>query len=227
MFEKISRLWKGDAPLNDEYQLFVKMLKKARELYLMILHAMNTGIGIPELEAVVYNRDIEINKIERKIRKSLVTLLAMDSVCRSGGCLVLMSIVKDAERLGDFCKNLYETSAQWGKVYGDFFYDEEIVEYSAYVSEVFDKTIEAFEEEDDSLAAEIIQDEVKWAKRMDAFIIELMNSDVSTKEGICTVLIVRTLKRIQAHLSNIASSVVLPVHHLDHRPKHLRTDRDT
>ena len=47
-------------------------------------------------------------------------------------------------------------------------------------------------------------------------------SDISTREAVCTTLFVRGLKRIQAHLANIASSIVLPVHEIDHRPKHLR-----
>ncbi len=222
MFERLSMIWKGDAPLKDEYRQFVKMLNKARELYLMILHVMNTGKGVEELEEVVYKTDIEINKMERRIRKALVTHLATNPGRQIAGCLVLMSTVKDAERLGDFCKNMYEATTYWNASCADMYYADQLSDFKKYVSTVFDSTIEAFEMEDDVLAAEIIQDEVKWNKRFDAFIGEVANSHVSAKEAVCTVLMVRTLKRLQAHLSNIASSVVLPVHHIDHRPKHLR-----
>ena len=222
MFEKLSLIWKGDAPLKDEYRQFVKMLNKARELYLMILHVMNTGKGMEELEEVVYKTDIEINKMERRIRKALVTHLASYPGRQITGCLVLMSIVKDAERLGDFCKNMYEAMTYWCHSCADMYYADQLADFKKYVSAVFDSTIKAFETEDDVLAAEIIQDEVKWNKRFDAFIGEVANSHVTANEAVCTVLMVRTLKRLQAHLSNIASSVVLPVHHIDHRPKHLR-----
>ncbi|MCG8336060.1 MAG: hypothetical protein MJE63_16215 [Proteobacteria bacterium] len=222
MFERLARLWKGDAPLADEYKLFVQMLNKARELYLMILHVINTGDGLDEIEKSVYDTDIEINKMERRIRKALVTHLAANPGQQTAGALVLMSVVKDAERLGDFCKNLYEAASFWCLSCAEMEYAERITDFKNYVSTVFDATIKAFETEDDVLAAEIIQDEVKWNKRFDAFIGEIAGSNLKTREAVCTVLMVRTLKRLQAHLSNIASSVVLPVHHIDHRPRHLR-----
>jgi phosphate uptake regulator len=222
MFERLSRLWKGDTPLAEEYRRFVLMLNKAREMYLMIIHCFNTGEGLQDLEATVYNTDIEINKLERRIRKALVTHLAVNPGQQVAGALILMSVVKDAERLGDFCKNLYEAASYWCLSCNEMVYADRLNELKSYVSTVFDSTISAFEMEDGVLAAEIIQDEVKWNKRFDGFITEVANSDLRTREAVCTVLMVRTLKRLQAHLANIASSVVLPVHHIDHRPKHLR-----
>ncbi len=222
MFERLSMIWKGDAPLKNEYRQFVKMLNKARELYLMIVHAMNTGKGLDELEEVVYKTDIEINKMERRIRKALVTHLSTNPGQQIAGSLILMSAVKDAERLGDFCKNMYEAISYWCAACSDMYYADQLNDFKNYVSTVFDDTIKAFETEDDVLAGEIIRDEVMWNKRFDAFIGEVANSDVTAKEAVCTVLMTRTLKRLQAHLSNIASSVVLPVHHIDHRPKELR-----
>lgn len=222
MFERLSRIWKGDAPLKNEYIQFVKMLERARELYLMIIHVMNTGKDLDELEEVVYKTDIEINKMERRIRKALVTHLATNPGQQIAGSLILMSAVKDAERLGDFCKNMYEATCYWCVSCSDMYFADQLNDFKHYVSSVFDDTIKAFETEDDVLAAEIIRDEVKWNKRFDAFIGEVANSHVTAKEAVCTVLMARTLKRLQAHLSNIASSVVLPVHHIDHRPKELR-----
>lgn len=222
MFDKLSLLWKGDAPLKKEYQQFVEMLNLARSMYHKITETLSKGKEIKELESVIYQMDIQINKLERKIRKALVTNLSLNPGQDVAGSLVLMSIVKDAERLGDFCKNLYEATEYWCRSCADMFYADRISEFEAYVNELFDTTIEAFESEDDVLAAEIIQDEVNWNKRFDGFISELVESDIDTREAVCTVLMVRTLKRLQAHLSNIASSVVLPVTHLDHRPKHLR-----
>ena len=222
MFEKLSLLWKGDAPLQSEFSQFVQMLILARDLYHLIMGGLHSGEKLKELETTVYQSDIKINKMEREIRKSLVTHLSINPGHQIAGSLILMSVVKDAERLGDFCKNLYEASVYWGQSDGKLFYAERINEFEQYVSDVFSDTIRAFETEDDILAAEIIQDEVHWNKRFDRFIGELVDSDIKTKEAVCTVLMIRSFKRLQAHLSNIASSVVLPVHRLDHRPKDLR-----
>jgi phosphate transport system protein len=221
MFEKLSLLWKGNAPLKDEYRQFVEMLHLSRSLYRMILERFQTGADIKEIEKEVYQSDIHINKLERRIRKSLVTHLTISPGQEVLGCLVLMSIVKDAERLGDFCKDLFDVAAIWCCSCADFYYSDIISTFTKYVSDVYDDTIEAFENEDAVLASEIIRDESKWDKRFDHFIGEVARSDIATCEAVCTVLMTRTLKRLQAHLANIASSVVLPIHHIDHHPKHL------
>lgn len=222
MLEKLSLLWKGEAPLRNEYKEFVNMLEKARVMYQMIADALRSGEVDEDLETTIYSQDIEINKLERKIRKALVTQLAMNPGSEITGSLVLMSIVKDAERLGDFCKNLFEASTYWAISCSEMYYADRLNEFMNYVAETFNSTIKAFNHEDDVLAAEIIQDEIKWNKRFDQFIAEMAESDLTTKEAVCSVLMARALKRLQAHLSNIASSVVLPVHHIDQRPKHLR-----
>mgnify|MGYP006309655049 FL=1 len=138
------------------------------------------------------------------------------------GSLVLMSIVKDAERIGDQCKNLLEASQLLGGPLSELRFAGEIEEFERYVREAFETTKRAFDTEDDSLAAEVIRDEVGWNKRFDGFFSELADADIPTAEAVVATLVGRALKRIQAHLSNIASSVVMPVHQIDHRPKHLR-----
>ncbi|MCP4753210.1 MAG: PhoU domain-containing protein, partial [Proteobacteria bacterium] len=107
MFEKLSLLWKGDAPLKKEFGQFVGMLTMARELYHLIVEALRSGKKSEELETTVYQTDIKIDKLEREIRKALVTHLSFNPGQQIAGSLILMSVVKDAERLGDFCKNLY------------------------------------------------------------------------------------------------------------------------
>lgn len=227
MFEKLSRLWKGDAPLERQYSQFGKMMNLDRQLYRRVVEVMNQGQDLSEMGEFVYQGDIEINKLERQIRKQLVTHLALNPGVEVTSCLVLMSIVKDAERLGDLCKNLYESSICWGRPVSELRFAAKMNEFQLYVSETFDSTIKAFEKENDVLAGEIIRDEVKWNKRFDSFLLELAGTDVPTREAVSTTLFVRNFKRLQAHLSNIASSVVMPLHQIDHRPVHLRTSRES
>jgi phosphate transport system protein len=222
MFDKLKLLWTGDAPLTEQYQDFAEMLRMNRDIFGQIVKKMRSGGDINELREVVYRGDIEINKLERSIRKQLVTHLALYPEQDVPSCLVLMSIVKDAERMGDLCKNLFEAVLYCGKPVSELEFAAKMMDFTSYVEETFEKTISAFDREDDGAAAEIMQDEVRWNKSFDGFLEDLADSHVSTREAVATTLLVRNLKRMQAHLSNIASSVVLPVHQIDHRPKHLR-----
>jgi phosphate uptake regulator len=222
MFEKFSQFLQRGAPLNEQYKQFVEMLKIDHKLFSEVIDGFRGIVPLDELEDDVYQTDLKINKLERNIRKSLVTHLSISPERDVAGCLVLMSIVKDAERVGDFCKNLYEAAEFVKKPCSELFYCDKITRYTNFVDETFRSTIEAFQKEDDVLAAEILQDEIKWNRRFDQFIEELVESELPTREAVCTTLIARSLKRLQAHLSNIASSVVLPVHQIDHRPKDMK-----
>lgn len=221
MFEKFSLIWKGDSPLKEQYNEFIEMLNIIRDMFHVVLETLRVGKEIEEMADMVYKTDIKINKMERNIRKHLVSHLTFNPGREIPESLVLMSIVKDAERLGDFCKNLFEATLYWNKPCGELHYCKKITEFAEYVNETFDSTIKAFETEDNILAAEIVQDEARWNKRFDGFIKELSESDISTKQAVCTTLMTRMLKRLQAHLSNIASSVIMPVHYIDYRPKNI------
>ena len=222
MFDKLRILWTGDAPLTEQYEAFGEMLAMNRDLFGQLVERMRGGGDINDLREAVYKGDIKINKLERSIRKQLVTHLALYPEQDVPGCLVLMSLVKDAERMGDLCKNLFEAVLYCERSINDLRFAAKLNEFTLYVIEAFESTIKAFEREDDELAAEIMQDEVLWNKSFDGFLEELAESDVSTREAVATTLLVRNLKRMQAHLSNIASSVVNLVDRQDHRPKHLR-----
>ena len=64
----------------------------------------------------------------------------------------------------------------------------------------------------------IIRREEGYKKRiaeLENKIIELTSSELSSRDIVCLVLICRFYKRIAAHLSNIATSVVMPVDFMD------------
>jgi len=222
MFERLRLLWASDATLKEQYDEFGRMLAMGHDLYGKVIDLARAGRGWDEAEASIYRADVAINKAERRIRRRIVTHLAMNPGQDVAGCLVLMSVGKDAERVGDHCKNAFEASRLWNRPLSDFSAAAAIEEFERYVRETFDNARQAFEKEDETLAAEVIHDEVRWNRRFDEFVVKLSEMDITAQEAVTATLLVRSLKRIQAHLSNIASSVILPVHRIDHRPKHLR-----
>jgi phosphate uptake regulator len=54
------------------------------------------------------------------------------------------------------------------------------------------------------------------AKECDAVIEDLMQDNLSCRKAVLYTLLARHLKRICSHLSNISSSVVMPLHKLDY-----------
>ena len=84
------------------------------------------------------------------------------------------------------------------------------------ISELFERTKEAFIESDAKKSISAWNFETKIAKRCDEIVDELAKSDLTINEAVCFTLIARYFKRLAAHLTNIATSVVLPINELDY-----------
>lgn len=222
MLDRI-RFWMGtDEPLGREWKDFFEMLAMGRDLYgdaWAVLH------GEADREAAkdgIYRGDVAINKSERQLRKQLVTHLAVNPEQDAVGCLLLMSLVKDAERIGDCCKNIYEAACILGKSGEELRYWERLEDFGRRVDETFEQTIRAMKDESPDIAEEVVREEVDMNREFDSFIEDLANSDLRARQSVGTVLLVRAVKRVRAHLSNVASSIVMPLPQLDHRPRDLR-----
>ena len=58
-----------------------------------------------------YARDREINGLQQRIRRELVSQLALSSTMQQARLLVISGLIKDIERIGDHAKNLLEAAA--------------------------------------------------------------------------------------------------------------------
>jgi phosphate transport system protein len=164
----------------------------------------------------VYETDKRINHLQRKVRKQLVEHLSMSPGSDVPISLVLMSITKDAERLGDYCKNLLEVSEAMEEPLGKGSHGEKIGQLLTDIEALFEPTANATIDSDKAAAAELVERGRELACRCDSFINELLEDDLPTREAVLLTLTARYLKRIALHLTNIASSVVMPLHRLDY-----------
>ena len=64
---------------------------------------------------------------------------------------------------------------------------------------------------------EVIAVELQFAKRSDALVEKVANDlSLNANQAVCLSMAFRFLKRVNAHLGNIASSVVMPLHKIDY-----------
>ena len=136
--------------------------------------------------------------------------------------LVLVNIVIDVERIGDITKNIVEVAQGHPKKLTSRMFDGRVAEIENAVADNFEKTINAFKEADEILAAKIIED-YKWVSKVsDEILLSLMNSEdleIESGSAVALALYIRQLKRINSHLRNIASSVVNPFHRIGYKIK--------
>lgn len=164
----------------------------------------------------LYDRDIRINKLERKIRRRVISHLSISgSRAEVPSALIFMNAVKDGERIGDYIKNLYEVADMMPDEPDRALYHKYLDGATAEISALFEKTREAFAESDAKIAGEVIHSVKSTGRECERLIRELVVSDLPTNDAVCLVLILRFYKRMLAHMGNIATTVVMPVDMID------------
>ena len=115
MLRELLSIFRTYDPLRAVGQNFATMLTLAYEMTVSAGEMFFTSAASPEARTDLYQHDVRLNQLERKIRKQVVAHLSM-----SGNrldvpySLLLMSLVKDVERIGDYAKNLSEISESCG-----------------------------------------------------------------------------------------------------------------
>lgn len=184
--------------------------------------AANAFLGGTDLEVIrkdLFTTDKRINKAERQIRRDLVVHASVHGEADFPACLVLMSLVKDAERLGDYAKNVFDLAEMAPeKPSGD--HRERLIGLKDQISQVLSRCREVFDSEEEEPAKELICNAHAIEDLCDEAIRKLIcgGNDEGTM-GPTYVLAYRYFKRITSHLRNIASSIVQPLHKLDFTSK--------
>lgn len=222
MFKNLLSFWKGKNFLSQVLGEFEEMLTDTQQMFESVRRKLFEGTEEKGLKDRIYEIDRGVNRLEKDIRKRIIEHLSIQAGVDVPASLVLMSVVKDAERLGDYAKNLFEVTEMIKgpidkKLFRELFGDMDIK-----IIETFKKTKQAFIESDEKLAKEILNLEREVVKKCDNALEKLAKSDLDTNTAVCLTLIGRYLKRTVAHLTNISSSVILPISDLDFYDEKLR-----
>ncbi len=218
MWKEIWYALKGDDDLTEMVAQVGQMLDNGHWMFEKagdaLMHESNWQAVADEL----YPKDKEINKIERTVRGQIVTHLSIGSKADLGACLMLMSVVKDAERIGDYCKNIFEVAKFYKYEYTRAEFANPLADIRDEVLPLFAKAKQAFTDTDPNLANAVLDTAGGLTKKCDLLIQQLLSvhEEFAPDEAVAYVLISRFYKRVTAHLANIATSVVSPVPMLDY-----------
>ncbi|SVB67734.1 uncharacterized protein METZ01_LOCUS220588 [marine metagenome] len=165
----------------------------------------------------IYKRDVKINKLERRIRKQVIAHLTLGTNPGSVPyCLLLMSLVKDVERLGDYAKNVSEVHYEGGGPLPDDENSAELREIRRLVEETFSSVNEVFARSDTDAALHLIRQGRQSNRRCDKLVARIAGSSYDAATTTSMLLGARYYKRIESHLLNVLSGIVMPVHKLDY-----------
>ena len=217
MFRELLSIFKPGNPLQAMADGFARMLELTREQTAKASEIYFRRSASPDDRTEIRRMDVQVNKLERSVRKQVISYLSIRGTrAQVPYTLLLMSLVKDVERIGDYAKNLSEVVDFSTDPMPDDEITAELREARTFVESTFESTAEIFAESDRERAIELITAGRDLAHRSDALLVKIARSDYDASQATAAILGTRYYKRIGAHLLNIMSSVVMPLHKLDY-----------
>ncbi len=198
--------------LQEAYDSSIEMLKIDRDMFIAAHRSLRHS-DKGEMSVDVYTLDKKINEYQRDIRrKVLAHMVATQSKDIVFG-LILVSIVIDIERIGDFIKNIVDLAQAHPKrlIAGDL--EKKLLNIGKKVKKRLEDLVVAFENSDVDIARSLMRKHKSITTRCEDILTSFLQEDhpeMSTKDAVAVALYVRYLKRISSHVTNIASGIVNP-----------------
>jgi phosphate transport system protein len=195
-------------------ETLVQMLNDGHEVFVTSVGALFGGGKSKETKREVQTTDREINEAQRDVRRALMVTASISSMDLP---LVLQyaSVVKDAERIGDYSKNIYDL-VRYGADFDAADDREDLVRYSDAVSQLILDAAVVFGAKDTDQAQRLIGKADGFLAEYDARIKSAYNSTGPASDAVARALYYRFLKRITAHVMNMLTALVQPLDRLDY-----------
>ena len=212
LFNDIIKIWKSDSLLSQAWDDSISMLKLSHDIFIKSIDSFNSHDSVEEIKALK-KEDRKINDYQMTVRRKVLTYFSLETSSREvPNGLILVDMVVDIERIGDYCKNISDLTLMQKASFDFAELKEEISAMEEEVRSRFSTTIQVIENQDEDLAR-TLNDKYKKtvSSASDKIVSGIVSGDVkldSQSKSASLVLYARYLKRIGAHLKNITSTVV-------------------
>jgi phosphate transport system protein len=196
------------------------MLDLGKEMFGIVLSALKDPAD-REVRERVGRMDKAVNSQQRNVRKKVLQHLATTRGRDLVEGLAMTSMVIDAERIGDYSKNIGElVELLPGKLAFDQ-YEERFQEMRGLTVSLFELTKKAVAESDEEPAREAMSTYDRVSELYSNTLRHVVRGETAgstvEKRYIGLVLMLQYMKRVAAHLRNISSTVVNPLDSIGYR----------
>ncbi|MFH1438337.1 MAG: PhoU domain-containing protein [Pseudomonadota bacterium] len=214
-------LTSGESLIEDAKKDCVHMLDAGEEMFRIVANTLKELTDKDELEAV-RRMDKTLNQEVRDVRKKVYQHLAISRGKDLVSGLQLITIVIDLERIGDYTKNLVELVEMIPAKMDFGAHESTYTTVHSKTLKMFALVRQAFVDDDEKKAREALSLYDDVSKTCDGTTREVIKGgsmdDNVTKPDLALVLFMRYMKRINAHLKNVATSIINPFHMIGFRP---------
>ena len=221
MIKEILSVFKSSTLMDRAFQRSYEMLDLTHKMFLQAKEVLRETEH-NRVDVDINSEDNEVNKYQREVRKDVFNHLVLTEGEQLSSGLVLVSIVIDIERIGDYTKNIVEIAMNHPQRLHGGAFEDEVIRIENAVEENFRRTIEVFKNSDEVAGRELIK-EFKWISKVSddslMSLVKATDPSITSGSAVALALYFRSLKRINAHLRNVTTSVVNPFHRIGYKPK--------
>ncbi len=228
MFDKFKELFSSESLLDEAFDTTVTMLEYDKQMFdtsRMTLREESTA----EMPFDVKKMDRRINKYEREVRRKVLAHLTIAGTANLVPGLGLISIVIDVERIGDYTKNMVDLGRHHAQPLKGGKWEDNLAEIERTIDDHFDATIKALKDQNKSQGRKVMRAEDDTSKKCEEIVKDIITGgekELSARDAASLALYARYLKRINSHLTNIASAVVNPFPRISFRAKKRHMEMD-
>jgi len=213
MFKQIFEMFKSDSLYEQALGECHEMLDIDLTMFKASIETLRKSDSV-DINIDIYEMDKKINEFERDVRRKVMTHLAVGGKEDIGSGLVLVSVVIDIERIGDYTKNIYDLAVNHPKKLVGGSVEERLIEIENISYKLFEDSIDAFKNQAIEKARELMgYYKENISSQSDAITNDIIAGKIGNLEigsASAVGLYARYLKRIAAHSRNLISSVVNP-----------------
>ena len=214
VFQNIVKLWNADDLLSQAWDKSYRMMMLSNEIFTQAIKYLREGENEDTIRALK-KRDIEINNFQKDVRRKVMTHYSVSQdVDNLPSGLILLNMVVDVERVGDYTKNILDLALNHPNAIRSEDFSDDLHHVEQEVIERFRKTLEAIHTQDADVARNLM---TTYKETLTSVSDKIVNGCISGEitlgdesKTVALALYARYLKRIGAHLKNITTVLVNP-----------------
>jgi len=221
MFRQLYSALTAENTLDRAFEDLTRMLEHGAWMFARANEVLYSEVPAKDVRKPLYDRDQAINELERSIRRKIMRHLTVNPGHDVAVCLALMSVAKDAERIGDYCKNVFEIGCLYTQGFHVDKYQQPLDQMAEQMRTLFASVRTATAKSDEGAAAAALEQAGEVRVRCDELIAELFRDEAQIEfhEAMAYSLLFRHYKRVVGHLANIATAALGRLEDLDFYPE--------
>lgn len=220
MWKNLIAMWKSDNLLEQAWKESFEMLDITRGMFLEAVRVLRESDD-REVKKEIREQDKIVNAYLQDVRRKVITHCAIQGPEQLPGGLVLVSIVIDIERLGDYTKNIVDLVTYRPETLHGQRFEKKLRRIEKAVKDMFKQTKSCIVDSDEKRSIDVLES-YKWVNglcdKCVKGLVKEKDKSLSPGDAASLAIYFRWLKRINSHLRNITTSVVNPFDRIGFMP---------